>query len=248
MKRVLSGIQPSGDLHLGNYFGMMSRMIKYQEQNDLFCFIVNYHALTTIRDKDLLVSNTLNAAMDFIALGLDPEKSTFWIQSDVPQVCESTWLLSNVVNLGLLDRATSYKDKLARGMTANVGLYSYPILMASDILLFGGEIVPVGKDQKQHLEIEKAESTKALEELKKIGDGDAVFKQAGTVLIKSTKKESIDELEEKIELAKTRATVLDKQETRVKESLKEQEAKITEMMKSGATPPPPAATEDNPRK
>ncbi len=153
MKRVLSGIQPSGDLHLGNYFGMMSRMIKYQEQNDLFCFIVNYHALTTIRDKDLLVSNTLNAAMDFIALGLDPEKSTFWIQSDVPQVCESTWLLSNVVNLGLLDRATSYKDKLARGMTANVGLYSYPILMASDILLFGGEIVPVGKDQKQHLEM-----------------------------------------------------------------------------------------------
>jgi len=153
MKRVLSGIQPSGDLHLGNYFGMMSRMIKYQEENDLFCFIVNYHALTTIKDKDLLASNTLNAAMDFIALGLDPDRSTFWIQSDVPQVCESTWLLSNIVNVGLLDRATSYKDKLARGMSANVGLYSYPILMASDILLFGGEIVPVGKDQKQHLEM-----------------------------------------------------------------------------------------------
>ncbi len=153
MKRVLSGIQPSGELHLGNYFGMMSRMIKYQNENDLFCFIVNYHALTTIQDKDRLTNNTLNAAMDFISLGLDPEKSTFWVQSDVPQVCESTWLLSNIVNLGLLDRSTSYKNKLAKGLKANLGLYSYPVLMASDILLFGGEIVPVGQDQKQHLEI-----------------------------------------------------------------------------------------------
>ena len=153
MKRVLSGIQPSGQLHLGNYFGMMSRMIKYQNENDLFCFIVNYHALTTIQDKELLMNNTLNAAMDFMSLGLDPKKSTFWIQSDVPQVCESTWLLSNIVNLGLLDRSTSYKDKLAKGLTANLGLYSYPVLMASDILLFGGEIVPVGQDQKQHIEI-----------------------------------------------------------------------------------------------
>ena len=153
MKRVLSGIQPSGDLHLGNYFGMMSRMINYQENNDLFCFIVNYHALTTIRDKKQLEDNTLQAAIDFFSVGLDPEKSTFWIQSDVPQVCESTWLLSNIINVGLLDRATSYKDKLSKGISANVGLYSYPILMASDILLFGGELVPVGKDQKQHLEM-----------------------------------------------------------------------------------------------
>ena len=153
MKRVLSGIQPSGELHLGNYFGMMSRMIKYQEENELFCFIVNYHAMTSIQDKERLAKNTLNAAMDFIALGLDPDRSTFWIQSDVPQVCESTWLLSNIVNVGVLERATSYKDKLAKGLTANVGLYSYPILMASDILLFGGEIVPVGNDQKQHLEM-----------------------------------------------------------------------------------------------
>ena len=155
MKRVLSGIQPSGNLHLGNYFGMMSRMIKFQEENDLFCFIVNYHALTTIQDKKTLSENTLNAAIDFMALGLDPERSTFWIQSDVPQVCESTWLLSNIVNVGLLDRATSYKDKMAKGLKPNVGLYSYPILMASDILLFGGEIVPVGKDQKQHLELSR---------------------------------------------------------------------------------------------
>jgi len=153
MKRVLSGIQPSGELHLGNYFGMMSRMIKYQNENDLFCFIVNYHALTTIHDKELMMKNTMNAAIDFMSLGLDPKKSTFWVQSDVPQVCESTWLLSNLVNLGLLDRSTSYKDKLAKGLTANLGLYSYPVLMASDILLFGGEIVPVGQDQKQHIEI-----------------------------------------------------------------------------------------------
>ena len=111
--------------------------------------------MTTIQDKELLVNNTLNAAMDFMSLGLDPKKSTFWIQSDVPQVCESTWLLSNIVNLGLLDRSTSYKDKLAKGLTANLGLYSYPVLMASDILLFGGEIVPVGQDQKQHIEIKR---------------------------------------------------------------------------------------------
>ena len=125
MKRVLSGIQPSGDLHLGNYFGMMSRMISYQEKNDLFCFIVNYHALTTVHEKDILEKNTFQAAIDFFALGLDPDKSTFWVQSDVPQVCESTWLLSNIVNVGLLDRATSYKDKLSKGISANVGLYSY---------------------------------------------------------------------------------------------------------------------------
>ena len=153
MKRVLSGIQPSGQLHIGNYFGMMSRMIKYQEQNELYCFIVDYHALTTINDRKLLESNTLNAAMDFLALGLDPDKSIFWIQSDVPQVTELTWLLSTVSGMGLLERATSYKDKIYRGITSNVGLFSYPILMAADILCFGGDIVPVGKDQKQHLEM-----------------------------------------------------------------------------------------------
>jgi tryptophanyl-tRNA synthetase len=153
LKRVLSGIQPSGQLHIGNYFGMMSRMIKYQEQNELYCFIVDYHALTTINDRKLLKSNTLNAAMDFLALGMDPDKSMFWIQSDVPQVTELTWLLSTVTGMGLLERATSYKDKIARGIAPNVGLFSYPILMAADILCFGGDIVPVGKDQKQHLEM-----------------------------------------------------------------------------------------------
>ena len=111
------------------------------------------HALTTIDDKSILSKNTVNAAIDFIALGLDPKKTTFWIQGDVPQVCQSTWLFSNITNMGLLDRSTSYKDKIAKGLKPNVGLYSYPILMASDILLYGAHIVPVGKDQKQHIEI-----------------------------------------------------------------------------------------------
>ena len=152
-KRVLSGIQPSGTLHLGNYFGMMSRMINYQDENDLFCFIVNYHALTTIQDKDQLKENTINAALDFLALGMDPDKSTFWVQSDVPQVTELTWLLSSMSGVGLMERSTSYKDKIEKGLKPHMGLFSYPILMAADILLYGSEIVPVGKDQKQHLEI-----------------------------------------------------------------------------------------------
>ena len=151
--RVLSGIQPSGALHLGNYFGMMSRMIKYQEENELFCFIANYHAMTTLPDSDTLKSNTFNAACDFLALGLDPEKSTFWVQSDVPKVTELTWLIASHTSVGLMDRATSYKNKIAQGIKPNMGLFSYPVLMAADILLFDSQIVHVGKDQKQHLEM-----------------------------------------------------------------------------------------------
>ncbi len=151
--RVLSGIQPSGKLHLGNYFGMMKPMIDYQDNHDLYAFIVNYHALTTVFDAKKLREDTFNATCDFLALGIDPNKSTFWIQSDVPEVTELTWLLSNVTGIGLLERAHSYKDKLARGISASHGLFSYPVLMSADILAFGGEIVPVGKDQKQHLEI-----------------------------------------------------------------------------------------------
>jgi tryptophanyl-tRNA synthetase len=151
--RVLSGIQPSGVLHLGNYFGMMSRMIQYQEENELFCFIANYHAMTTLPDSNTLSTNTFHAACDFLALGMDPEKSTFWVQSDVPQVTELTWMLASHASVGLLDRATSYKDKIAQGIKPNMGLYSYPVLMAADILLFDSQIVPVGKDQKQHLEM-----------------------------------------------------------------------------------------------
>ena len=151
--RILSGIQPSGKLHLGNYFGMMSRMIEYQKNNDLFCFIVNYHALTTIKDKNILKNNTINAAIDFLALGMDPDKSTFWVQADIPQVAELTWLLSNMTSIGLMERSTSFKDKIDKGLTPHMGLFSYPILMAADILLYGSDIVPVGRDQKQHLEI-----------------------------------------------------------------------------------------------
>jgi len=151
--RVLSGIQPSGKLHLGNYFAMMKRMIDYQENNDLFAFIVNYHALTSVFDAERLRDDTFNAVCDFLALGLDPDQSTFWVQSDVPEVTELTWLLSNVTGMGLLERAHSYKDKMAKGIPASLGLFSYPVLMAADILAFGGERVPVGKDQKQHLEM-----------------------------------------------------------------------------------------------
>ena len=151
--RVLSGIQPSGTLHLGNYFGMMSRMVRYQSENDLFCFIANYHAQTTIPTAQTLSENTFNATCDFLALGIDPEISTFWVQSDVPQVTELMWILSSLTSVGSLDRATSYKDKIARGIKPNAGLYSYPILMAADILLFDAELVPVGRDQKQHLEM-----------------------------------------------------------------------------------------------
>ncbi len=151
--RILSGIQPSGGLHLGNYFAMMKRMIEYQENHTLFCFIVNLHALTSVFDADLLRKNTFEAACDFLALGIDPEKSYFYIQSDVPEVTELTWILSNVTPMGLLERGHSYKDKLAKGIPANHGLFAYPVLMAADILLYGADRVPVGKDQKQHLEM-----------------------------------------------------------------------------------------------
>ena len=145
-ERVLSGIQPSGNLHLGNYFGMMSKMINYQEKNDLFCFIADYHALTSIPNPNILSLNTFNAVCDFLALGLDPDKSTFWVQSDVPEVTELSWILSSQTSVGLMDRSTTYKDKITKGIKPNMGLYSYPILMAADILLFNSNVVPVGKD------------------------------------------------------------------------------------------------------
>ncbi len=153
MPRILSGIQPSGSLHIGNYFAMMKPMIELQQENELFCFIVNYHAMTSNQDGELLSRNTLEAATDFLALGLDPEKSYFWVQSDVPEVTELTWILSCYTSLGLLERSHSYKDKVARGIVPNTGLFTYPVLMAADILLYDAEVIPVGKDQKQHVEI-----------------------------------------------------------------------------------------------
>ena len=151
--RVLSGIQPSGVLHLGNYFGMMRKMIDYQEKSELFVFIANFHAMTSVPDGKTLATGTMDAACNFMALGLDTEKSVFWVQSDVPEVVELAWYLSNFAPVGLLERSHSYKDKVARGIAPNAGLFFYPVLMAADILLYQSDRVPVGRDQKQHLEI-----------------------------------------------------------------------------------------------
>ena len=151
--RILSGIQPSGGLHLGNYFAMMKPMIAAQYDSLLFCFIVNYHALTTVRNGKELRAGTLHAAMDFLSLGLNPDESIFWVQSDVPEVVELTWILSCVTSMGLLERCTSYKDKIEKGIIPNHGLFAYPVLMAADILLYQAKIIPVGKDQKQHVEV-----------------------------------------------------------------------------------------------
>ncbi|OEU46281.1 MAG: tryptophan--tRNA ligase [Desulfobulbaceae bacterium S3730MH12] len=151
--KILSGIQPSGQLHIGNYFGMMQTMISRMEDSELYVFIVDLHALTSVRERDRLAQGTLEAAADFLALGLDPDKCIFWVQSDVPEVCELTWILSTLAPMGLIERCHSYKDKVAKGITASHGLFSYPVLMAADILLYQAEQVPVGKDQKQHLEV-----------------------------------------------------------------------------------------------
>jgi len=152
-KRVLSGIQPSGKLHIGNYFGMIKRMVEYQKSSDLFCFIANLHSMTTLTDAKELKQLTLDAAMDLLALGIDPDKCHFWVQSDVPEVAELTWILSCITPVGLMERAHSYKDKIAKGIQPNLGLFCYPALMTADILINQSEIVPVGKDQKQHVEM-----------------------------------------------------------------------------------------------
>ncbi|MEA3468924.1 MAG: tryptophan--tRNA ligase [Thermodesulfobacteriota bacterium] len=151
--KILSGIQPSGQLHIGNYFGMMKTMISNMENSDLYVFIVDLHALTSVHDQQKLATGTLEAAADFLALGLDPDKCTFWVQSDVPEVCELAWILSTLAPMGLMERCHSYKDKVAKGIDATHGLFSYPVLMAADILLYQADQVPVGKDQKQHLEV-----------------------------------------------------------------------------------------------
>jgi len=151
--KILSGIQPSGQLHIGNYFGMMKTMISRMDDSELYVFIVDLHALTSVRERDRLANGTLEAAADFLALGLDSDKCIFWVQSDVPEVCELTWILSTLAPMGLIERCHSYKDKVARGIAASHGLFSYPVLMAADILLYQADQVPVGRDQKQHLEV-----------------------------------------------------------------------------------------------
>ncbi|HEX3419875.1 MAG TPA: tryptophan--tRNA ligase [Candidatus Udaeobacter sp.] len=151
--RILSGIQPSGALHIGNYFGMMRPAIALQVEGEALYFVADYHALTSLRNPEMLRANSRRVALDFLACGLDPERATLFRHSDVPQVTELAWILSTMAPIGLLERATSYKDKLARGVSPNVGLFSYPILMAADILIYDSDVVPVGKDQKQHIEI-----------------------------------------------------------------------------------------------
>ncbi len=168
-KRILSGVQPSGKLHLGNYFGAIRQHIALQNEAECFYFIADYHALTTLeeatrrrldREKikpsdraDTLRENTRDVALDYLALGLDPDKAAFFRQSDVPEVAELAWILSTVTNMGLLERAVSYKEKIDKGIDASVGLFYYPILMAADILIYRSHLVPVGKDQVQHVEM-----------------------------------------------------------------------------------------------
>lgn len=153
-KTILSGIQPSGMIHLGNYFGAMKQFLEYQENAEKsYIFIANYHAMTTVKDKKTLLDNTLDIAMYYLAIGLDPERVNLFVQSDVPEVTELSWIFSTFTPMGLLERCHSYKDKLAKGFSPDHGLFAYPVLMAADILIYRPDLVPVGKDQKQHVEV-----------------------------------------------------------------------------------------------
>ncbi len=151
--RILSGIQPSGKLHIGNYFGAIRQHLALQAENEGFYFIADYHALTTTPGAEDMRRRVLDVTMDYMALGLDTEKTVFWRQSDVPEVTELAWILSCITPMGLLQRCTSYKDKVAQGLSPNQGLFAYPVLQAADILAFDSEVVPVGADQKQHIEV-----------------------------------------------------------------------------------------------
>ena len=151
--RILSGIQPSGKLHLGNYLGAIKQHIELQDKGESFYFIADYHALTSLRDKEALRENSFDVALDYLSLGLDPKVATFYRQSDIPEVTELSWFLSTVTPMGLLERCHSYKDKIAKGIAPDHGLFAYPVLMAADILIVDADIVPVGKDQKQHVEV-----------------------------------------------------------------------------------------------
>ncbi|MBL9136770.1 MAG: tryptophan--tRNA ligase [Verrucomicrobiales bacterium] len=151
--RILSGIQPSGALHLGNYFGMMRPAIELQNQGDAYIFIADYHSMTSLFDAAQRRRNTMDVALDFLACGLDAQRTVLFRQSDVPEHCELTWLLSTITPMGLLERCHSYKDKVAHGIAVNHGLFAYPVLMAADILIYDSNVVPVGRDQKQHVEV-----------------------------------------------------------------------------------------------
>lgn len=155
MKTILSGIQPSGKLHLGNYFGAIRQHIQMQDEGDAFYFIANYHSLTSLNDGKELYQNTMDVTLDYLALGMDPERCTFFVQSDVPQVVELSWILGTLTPVSLMEKSVAYKDKVAQGLAANIGLFTYPVLQAADILIYGSHLVPVGADQKQNLEISR---------------------------------------------------------------------------------------------
>ena len=152
MARILTGVQPSGTLHIGNYFGAMRPILQLQEANEVFVFLADLHALTSLRDPEALRRNVRDAAMDFLACGLDPARTVFWLQSHVPFHAELMWVLATVTPMGLMERMVAYKEKVQKGIPAGVGLFTYPILQAADILLYDADGVPVGRDQKQHLE------------------------------------------------------------------------------------------------
>ncbi len=151
--RVLSGVQPSGQLHIGNYFGAIRQFVRLQDEHDCYYFLADLHALTSVHDGEAMRANTRHLAAGFLALGIDPERSVVYRQSDVPEVTELAWCLSTVASMGLLQRCHSYKDKVAQGIVPSHGLFAYPVLMAADILIVNADMVPVGKDQKQHLEV-----------------------------------------------------------------------------------------------
>ena len=155
MKKVLSGIQPSGELHLGNYFGAIRQYVRMQDEYECYFFVANYHALTTLRNGEKMREMTIRCAADYIALGLDPAKASIFVQSDLPEVAELAWILGTITPMGLLQRCHAYKEKLAQGLSADHGLLAYPVLMAADILIQGADLVPVGLDQKQHVEVSR---------------------------------------------------------------------------------------------
>ena len=160
MKRSLSGIQPSGVLHLGNYFGALKQFVDMQNNYEGLYFIADYHSLTSQINPEILRKQSINIVMDYIAAGLDPKKSTIFLQSSVPLHTELMWILSNLTPMALLERGHAYKDKIAKGVKPNVGLFNYPVLMASDILIYDTDLVPVGKDQKQHIEFTRDFATR----------------------------------------------------------------------------------------
>lgn len=154
-KTILSGIQPSGRLHLGNYFGAIRQHLDFQERGDAFYFIANYHSLTSVQDGARLRQYTFDVALDYLALGMDPQKCVFFAQSDVPQVLELAWILGTLTPVSMMEKGVSYKDKVAQGLQPNIGLFSYPVLQAADILIYHSDLVPVGADQKQNIEISR---------------------------------------------------------------------------------------------